>query len=352
MDLELMEPDILEDTGPMPALEGYDPDTQTLPEPEQPLYLPPALPLKKKSRRIRPELVMGLIAALSLGLLIWMVILCRPYFGVREEDPQVLLEKTHLSQESLAAEGLTQPTETTPETWETEETVKPTIPPEPNPYGRLDFQYQKHNYLYCLRTDSYAGVDVSAYQGDINWKKVKASGIDFALIRLGYRGYGKAGRLVEDEWAQKNLYESKKEGLDVGAYFFSQALTFEEVDEEIDFMLKVLGDYTLEMPLVLDWEIPSPDARTVNMDAQTLTELQLYFCQRVKALGYTPMVYFNWHQSENLYYLSELEEYPFWLALYQDRMTFPWKVEMWQFTCTGTVPGITGDVDVNVYMPG
>lgn len=354
-----MDTDQLPQAEAMPPLEGYTPpekpELPVLPEPE---YLPPVPPLKKR-KRVRPELIMGLIAAFLAVLLIVMVALCWPAITqepsltatettlpVEDEDPQVLLEQQHLSQESQAAQ--TEPEQTQ----ETEETVAPTIPPDTNPYGRLDFQYGRHNYLYCLRTESYAGVDVSAYQKDINWKKVAASGIDFAMIRLGYRGYGKAGRLVEDDWAQKNLFEASREGLSIGAYFFSQALTFQEVDEEIDFMLEILGDFTLDMPLVLDWEIPTPEARTANMDAQTLTELQLYFCKRVEAMGYQPMVYFNWHQSENLLYLSELEEYPFWLALYQDRMTYPWKVEMWQFTCTGKVPGIQGDVDVNVYMPG
>ena len=289
--------------------------------------------------------VIALFAAV--GLLV-MVLLCRPYFG---KAPQAQTLPTR-DEEVLATADPGEVTQLPEETTvSTEETVAPTIPPDPNPYGRLDFQYQRHNYLYSLRTQSYAGVDVSAHQGDIDWKKVAASGIDFAMVRLGYRGYGKEGRLVEDDWAQKNLFEASREGLSIGAYFFSQALTFQEVEDEINFMLEILGDWTLDMPLVLDWEIPTADARTANMDATTLTELQLYFCQRVEALGYTPMVYFNWHQSENLYYLSQLEDYPFWLALYQDRMTYPWKVEMWQFTCTGSVPGIKGDVDINVYMP-
>lgn len=346
-------------TEAMPPLEGYTPpERPALPELPEPEYLPPVPPLKKR-KGIRPELVMGLIAAFLAVVLIGMTVLCWPNFfreempeetwshlQAEEEDPQVLLEQQHLSQESQAAQ-------TEPEQLEeTEQTAPPTIPPESNPYGKLDFQYGRHNYLYCLRTESYAGVDVSAYQGDINWKKVAASGIDFAMIRLGYRGYGKAGRLVEDDWAQKNLFEASREGLSIGAYFFSQALTFQEVDEEIAFMLEILGDFTLDMPIVLDWEIPTSEARTANMDARTLTDLQLYFCEQMEDLGYQPMVYFNWHQSENLLYLSELEEYPFWLALYKDRMTYPWKVEMWQFTCTGKVPGIQGDVDVNIYMPG
>lgn len=328
------------------------------PEPEQTAEVPaempelvleetyPPIPPKK---RLRPELIMGVVALFAAVLMVVMLLLCRPYFQAEDEDPEALLER-HQAEEHIAEDPeevtILEPTEE-----ETEVTVEPTIPPESNPYGRLDFQYQRHNYLYCLRTDSYAGVDVSAFQGDINWKKVKNSGIDFAIIRLGYRGYGKAGRLVEDEYAQKNLYEATKVGLPIGVYFFSQALTIQEVDEEIEFMLKILGDYTLDMPIVLDWEIPTAEARTANMDARTLTDIQLHFCGRMRDMGYQPMVYFNWYQSEHLYYLSELEDYPFWLALYQDRMTYPWKVEMWQFTCTGQVPGITGDVDINVYMP-
>lgn len=332
----------------MPPLEGYDAQQAQLDSLPEPTTLPPAPPPPPVPRKsVRPELIMGIIALFAAVGLLVMVLLCRPYFG---KEPA--LQTTPLpTVQDLATADPGEVIQTTLEETPTEETVMPTIPPEPNPYGRLDFQYQRHNYLYCLRTKSYAGVDVSAHQGDIDWKQVAASGIDFAMIRLGYRGYGKAGKLVEDEWAQKNLFEANREGLSIGAYFFSQALTFQEVEDEINFMLEILGDFTLDMPLVLDWEIPTSDARTVNMDAQTLTELQLYFCERVSALGYTPMVYFNWHQSENLYRLSELEEYPFWLAWYNDRMTFPWKVEMWQYTDKGQVPGIQTPVDINVYMP-
>ena len=107
----------------------------------------------------------------------------------------------------------------------------------------------------------------------------------------------------------------------------------------------------VDMPIVLDWEIPASDARTANgMDARTLTDLQRHFCGNMKRKGYRPMVYFNWHQSETLYYLSELEDYEFWLALYQDRMTYPWRVEMWQYSDSGSVPGINGPVDLNVYL--
>lgn len=300
---------------------------------------------KTGPRGIRAEAVMGIIAlaaAVLLGVMIW---LCLPFMQQPEEDPEALLREQHAVQ---STEPATEAAEQIPE--ETEIPTEPTIHPEANPYDRLDFQYGRHNYLYCLRQDSYIGVDVSAFQGEIDWKQVRSSGIQFAMLRLGYRGY-ESGKLVKDEYIQRNLEETAKVGMPIGVYFFSQALTINEVDEEIEFMLEIMGDYEIRMPVVLDWEIPTADARTAQMDRRTLTELQRYFCRTMAEKGFTPMIYFNWYQSTHLLYLSELEDYPFWLALYQDRMTYPYKVEMWQYTDKGRVPGIQGGVDLNVYLP-
>lgn len=321
----------------------------TLDEMQTSVDMPEALPepveeAPVRRKELRPEWIMGGIAALCALLAAVALMFSLPHM-FPDEDPQAVLDRNHPPQlTETIRETILEPTE------EETEPENPTIPPERNPYDRFDFQYTRHNYLLLQNLPSHPGVDVSAYQGDIDWKAVKNSGIRFAIIRLGYRGYG-TGKLVEDEKAQQNLDGAKAAGLQVGAYFFSQALNTQEVDEEISYMLDILGDRTLDMPIILDWEIPADNARTVNMDARTLTDLQLHFCQIMSEKGYTPMVYFNWHQSENLYYLSELEEYPFWLALYQDRMTYPWKVEMWQYTDKGKVPGIQGNVDVNVYMP-
>ena len=319
------------------------------PEPAPVLPVPPedgyadmaALPPRQK-KHLRPERIMAVIAGFCAALLIVLVVLCRPYFNV-EEDPE-MLPRPQAQATEPAENVFLEPTvsETEPE--------NPTIPPDKNPYDRFDFQYNRHNYLLLQNLTSYAGVDVSAHQGKIDWKAVKQSGIDFAMIRLGYRGY-ESGKLVEDKYAADNLEGARDAGLRVGAYFFSQALNIKEVDQEIDFMLEILGERYLDMPIVLDWEIPASSARTRNMNARTLTDLQLHFCSTLEEKGYQPMIYFNWHQSENLYYLSELEDYPFWLALYQDRMTYPWEVDMWQWTQTGSVPGIAGNVDINVYMP-
>ena len=306
----------------------------------------------QEKTRIQPEWVLTGIALLCLALLVWMAILSKPYLSGREDPQSVNPHAAATAPEEIPEEmdpALLQGQDTQPT--EPEETVEPTIPPESNPYGKLDFQYDRNNYLYALKTDSYPGVDVSAFQGKINWQQVKDSGIKFAIIRLGYRGYGQAGKLVEDEYAKDNLKGATEVGLPIGAYFFSQALNIEEADEEIEYMLKILGDYDLQMPIILDWEIPVDTARTVNMDARTLTDIQLHFCAVMEEKGYQPMVYFNWHQASRLMYLNELEDYPFWLALYQDRMTYPYKVEMWQYTDRGRVPGIEGNVDLNIYMP-
>ena len=297
----------------------------------------------RQRKGIRPEWILGAIALLAAVVLAVTAVVCIPYFTDRDEDPEDLPDY-HMQAQSEATEEFLEPTESATEP------ENPTIPPERNPFDQYDFQYNRNNYLVLQNLKSSPGVDVSAHQGVIDWNAVKASGIEFAMIRLGYRGYG-SGKLVEDEYAQANLEGATKAGLKIGAYFFSQALNIQEVEEEMTFMLNILGDYTLDMPIVLDWEIPASDARTANgMDARTLTDLQRHFCGNMKRKGYRPMVYFNWHQSETLYYLSELEDYEFWLALYQDRMTYPWRVEMWQYSDSGSVPGINGPVDLNVYL--
>jgi len=219
--------------------------------------------------------------------------------------------------------------------------------PEKNPYGKLDFQYEGR-YLGCVKAGTMPGIDVSYYQGDVDWKKVKESGIEFAIIRIGYRGYGEEGKLVEDKLAFQNLKGALDADLKVGVYFFSQAVTVEEAIEEADFVIKRIRDYDITLPVVYDWEYISEEARTANMDARTLTDCYLAFCGRLEAAGYTPMAYFNTYQSRSLMHLTELEDYPFWLALYSDRMTFPYRIEMWQYTDSGKVPGIEGLVDLNL----
>ena len=187
------------------------------------------LPARKR-RQLRPEWILAIIAAAAALLLGAVLLMSRSYFPEKkpvlsEEDPEILL---HQQAEELPWPPLETYLEpTVPET----EPENPTIPPERNPYDRYDFQYNRHNYLLLQNLKSYAGVDVSAYQGDIDWARVRQSGIDFAIIRLGYRGY-ESGKLVEDEMAQTNLQNATEAGLPIGAYFFSQALNADEAFED------------------------------------------------------------------------------------------------------------------------
>ena len=299
-------------------------------------------------RRTGLEKLLIVTALLSAALLAGMVIACLPYFGDEPEIQAAYHEETQTTGETT--EETTQETteETEPET--TEETEPTLPPPEANPYGPNDFQYNERNYLTCTAGEYMNGIDVSSYQGNVDWQKVKDAGVEFAMIRVGLRGYG-TGKIVEDPNARANLDGATAAGVKIGVYIFSQALNPEEAAEEAAFLLDIIKDYDITMPVVYDWEqVGVEDARTANMDAEALTASTLEFCRIIEEAGYQPMVYFNRHQAKYLLDLSQLTDYPFWLAAYTDRMRYAYKVQMWQYTDSGRVPGIEGSVDMNIWF--
>ena len=227
----------------------------------------------------------------------------------------------------------------------TEETLPP--PPE-NPYGPIDFIEEEESGEITLTSgDSVKGIDVSEWNGDIDWQQVKDSGVEFVIVRVGGRGT-EQGTLYGDERAQEYYEDATAVGLKVGAYFFAQSITVEEAIEEAEYMLDVVKDWDVQMPLVYDWEYVDETARTANMDSRTLTDMAKAFCDTSKDAGYTPMLYFGRSQSKDLLILEELVDYPFWLAMYSTIMDYPYKIDMWQYTDEGTVPGIDGPVDLNL----
>lgn len=228
----------------------------------------------------------------------------------------------------------------------TEETLPP---PEANPIGLGDFAMMG-GYLTCLTTPSVLGIDVSVWQQEIDWEQVKSAGVEFAMIRAGWRG-SEQGVLAEDEYAQRNYAGATAAGIKVGAYFFSQAISVEEAVEEADYLLGLIQDWNVEMPVVFDWEYIDETSRTAKVDARTLTDCTKAFCDRIAAAGYQPMVYFGVNHSYYNVYLRELTQYPFWLARYDTVLDYPYKVDMWQYSETGSVPGISGNVDINLYFP-
>ena len=220
----------------------------------------------------------------------------------------------------------------------------------PNPFSAGDFTME-NGYLQCNADTAVFGIDVSGWQGDIDWQQVKAAGVEFAIIRVAGRGYGKNGVLYDDGYAQKNYEGAKEAGVKVGAYFFSQAITPAEAVEEANYILDYTKDWEMDFPIVYDWEYIDEDARTANVDSQTLTACTAAFCHTVENAGREAMIYFNPHQAHKKFNLEELTDYGFWLAMYAEEMNYPYKVDMWQYSDAGTVPGITGKVDLNLYFP-
>lgn len=199
------------------------------------------------------------------------------------------------------------------------------------------------------KSASTEGIDVSAYSGDIDWKKVKESGIDFAMIRVGGRGYGESGQLYTDERAIEYINGAKEEGIKVGAYFFSQAISTEEAIEEADYVKTVLGDIKLDYPVAYDWEIiKDDDARTDSVSASQATECARAFCDRIKEHGYTPILYSPSRELYFKYDLSRLADIDIWYCEYANVPTFYYEFSMWQYSATGTIDGIEGAVDLNI----
>jgi GH25 family lysozyme M1 (1,4-beta-N-acetylmuramidase)/GH24 family phage-related lysozyme (muramidase) len=195
---------------------------------------------------------------------------------------------------------------------------------------------------------SIVGIDVSSYQQTIDWRKVKADGIEFAIIRLGFRGY-ESGSINLDSCFGSNIQGALDAGLKVGVYFFSQAITIQEALEEADFVLANLSGYELEYPVVFDWEaIGNASARTDGLDIDTLCQCARAFCDRIAMNGYSPMVYFTTKLGYLRYDLSRIMDYKFWFAQYTANPTFYYDFQMWQYTSSGTVDGIQGRVDMNI----
>ena len=198
-------------------------------------------------------------------------------------------------------------------------------------------------------SNALTGVDLSVYNVVSDWDAVKADGIDFVMLRVGYRGYG-TGAMKSDDSFRANYNAAKNAGLMVGAYFFSQAITEEEAVEEAVYAAELLEGCALDFPVAYDWELifHDNDSRTSNVPVETLTDCCLAFCQNMEAFGYQTMIYQNKRTSLFKLDLPRLKGIPFWLAEYGDGPTYIYDYDMWQYSCTGEVDGIAGDVDLNL----
>lgn len=225
---------------------------------------------------------------------------------------------------------------------------------------------KKHNYVYenfvtqdnneivymneINQVLSEKGIDVSRHQEKIDWKKVAGDGVSYAFIRAGFRGNSE-GKLAEDAYFSDNIRGALDNGIDVGIYFYTQALTEEEAKEEAEFVLDMIEPYDVTYPVVLDLEEASNNsARTANMTREEYTRAAIAFCETIKEAGYTPMIYGNLKTFMLMLDMEQIEAYDKWFAYYDTSVYFPYDFSIWQYSSKGSVAGIKGDVDLNVSM--
>ena len=203
-------------------------------------------------------------------------------------------------------------------------------------------------YVVDGETVSIKGIDVSTYQGEIEWDKVATSGVKFVFIRLGYRGY-ESGLLVRDDRFEENIRGALQNGIAVGVYFVTQAVSVEEAVEEAQFVMENIRPYNVTWPVVLDIEdAASTTARTAELTQQQRTDHAIAFCETIKEGGYRPMLYCNIRWFIEKLDITRITEYDKWFAQYFRKPFFPYAFQVWQYSSSGAIDGIQGNVDYNI----
>lgn len=206
----------------------------------------------------------------------------------------------------------------------------------------------RRQYTFPDGTKAKVGIDVSSHQGTIDWTAVAQDGIEFAFVRVGSRGY-ESGKIYADEKLAENLQGAIGAGIPTGVYFYSQAVTEDEAREEAEYLLSVIEGYSLDLPVVLDYEeVLKDSARTLNLSNQQRTDNAVAFCETIQAAGYRVMVYSTRSMLLNHFDLARLEQYPIWVAEFNEITAFPYAFSVWQYTDRGRVAGIGPDVDLNL----
>ena len=214
--------------------------------------------------------------------------------------------------------------------------------------GGLRYQFNDGGVL-----NSYVGIDVSVWNTSVDWNKVKAAGVDFVMIRVGYRGYGSAGNMVEDRMFKTHMEGAIHAGLDVGVYFYTQAITEQEAVAEANFVLERIKNYKLTYPIAFDIEKaevenPGDVPRTEKLTNKQRTDITLAFCNTIKAANYFPIIYSNKSFLEDKLETNRLSDYHIWLAHWVQNTDYDKPYSIWQYSETGTVEGIQGNVDLDI----
>lgn len=224
-----------------------------------------------------------------------------------------------------------------------------------NPYNPDGFKIEDGFMAYYDENGnkiSHLGIDLSYHQQNVNWDELAMAPIEFVFLRVGYRGYSEGG-LIEDEKFREYATAANERDIPLGVYFYSQAITVEEAQEEARFVLDLIKDYNISYPVVFDTEyVADSKARTnvAEMDRELRTDICLAFVDCISEQGYYPMIYAseNWIR-RNLNY-EDLQEYDFWAPQYLDQNDFLYDFTIWQYTESGNFPGVSEEVDINISM--
>ncbi|MBQ5471284.1 MAG: glycoside hydrolase family 25 protein [Treponema sp.] len=217
-----------------------------------------------------------------------------------------------------------------------------------------DLFVKKHRRMSYIGDERYTtrlGIDISRHEGEIDWKKVKNAGIEFVIMRIGWRGY-QSGILHTDENFHQNIKGALEHGLDIGVYVFSQAINEEEALEEANLVIKELENYKITLPVVFDPEsVGWEEARTDDISGEQFTKNTIVFCNRIKEAGYEPMIYSNLIWETEFFDLSQLKEYKIWYADYEKKPQTPYHFDYWQYCGLKLkVPGIKRKVDGDIQL--
>lgn len=206
----------------------------------------------------------------------------------------------------------------------------------------------KMKYYSDGKKISYLGVDISRYQKDVDFEALKSDGIDFVMLRVGARGY-KTGEIQIDEYFHENIKKATEAGLDIGVYFFSQAVTQEEAIEEAQLVLDNIKEYEILYPIAYDMEfIENDTARVETLTRDERTTVAAAFLNHINNAGYTPMLYGDTEWLVKRIDVAKFNASCIWLAEEADIPKYPYRFEMWQYTTQGQVRGINGFVDLNI----
>lgn len=226
--------------------------------------------------------------------------------------------------------------------------ISPYLPKHEYDFTKLVCQSDLMKYYEDGRLVSFVGTDISKYQDYVDFVKLKKAGVNFVMLRVGARGYS-SGQLVLDEYFTENIKRATDAGLEVGVYFYSQAVTKEEAVEEANMVLENIKDYKVTYPVAFDMEyVINDSARIDNLSKSEKTNIAKAFLDTVQGAGYKPMIYGNKEWLIKQIDMSKLTSYDVWLSQQADIPDYPYKFSMWQYSTDADIDGIAGYAHLNI----